>query len=388
MALSLLLLALGLPGFFDYGARVLLLNRRYAMMYWLITPAVLAGELYNLIPQNPFAAGLPHALTLQALALLRMERSAEAEKSLRRLVAFHKTRDDIDPINRVRAMLLLGNALSQQGKVEESETIATEALAILESQPASSPRTLVTALCDLCATLSKEGKANQAITVGNRALTLAEALQPPDDSNLKMLGMVANNLAVAYNYAGQLERAKKLYERSLNIKLKLFGSESREAALAYNNVGYVTLLEGDYGQACQLLEKAKDLAVSLGLDSSVVWMDILANCGDVHRALGRFEESEKEQLEALRLRELKKNDGIHESFYCLGKLYRDTQDYAKAKTNFDKALKMREKRFGEHPKLARLLEDYAKLKRQMKLDSEADQMEARAQTIFKNFINL
>ena len=385
---SLFLMILILPSFLDYMARKFLLHQKYRLMLFCITPAVSIGEVMSQIPGNPFALGFPFALNLKALALLKLEKSAAAEKVLRRLVAYYENRKDKNPIRHARAMLLLCNALTQQGKLAESEEMSNKGIAILESQPDVSPQTLASSLCDLCTTLAKEGKANQAIIVGNRALALIEGMRFSDDGQLRLLGMVVNNLAVAYNYAGNSARAAELYQRSLDLKLKLFGSNSKEVVLGQNNVGYALLLQGQYVEACESLERAKNLAISLGLQNARIWPTVLGNCGDVHRALKRFDEAEKEQLEACTLREQTKSEELHESYYCLGKLYRDKEEFTRAEPYFEKALKMREKRFGEHPKVASVLEDFAKLKRAMKLESEAQNMEERAKVILKNFSSL
>jgi tetratricopeptide (TPR) repeat protein len=385
---GIVLLTLALPGFLDFAARSLLHDRKYELVFFCITPAVAIGEVMNLIPGNPYAAGLPYALNLQALALVLMEKSAEGEQRIKRLLAFYESQADKSPISEARAMLLLCNALSQQGKLEESEEMSTKAIAILENHGDKDPRTLAGSLCDLCATLAKEGKANQAITIGNKALSLVQGERGSDDDQLRLLGMVLNNVAIAYDYAGDFTRAGELYKRSLDLKLKLFGDNTREAVIGYNNYGYSLLLQRQYEKSCEALEHAKNLAVKLDLQTSRLWLDILANCGDVHRGLKRFDEAEKEQLEALRLREQRYKLALDESYDFLGKLYRDKQDFAKSQSYFEKSLKIREKRFGDHPKVATTLEDYAELKRAMKLDSEADVLEERAKAIRKNFVIL
>jgi tetratricopeptide (TPR) repeat protein len=384
--LSLLTLIIVLPSFLDLFARKLLADRKPKTTLWFIGPAVLIGEVMNLIPGNPFAMGLPDALRLQGLAYLQLEQSEQAETALRRLLPMEESGSDKHLVRHARTMLLLCNALTQQGKLEESEELSNKAIAILEQD--NDPRGLANSLCILCATLSKEGKANQAITVGNRALKLLEQMHASDVGDLKLLSIVVNNLAVAYSHAGNAARSEELYRRSLALKLNLFGSESKEVVLGFSNVGYVLLVQGQYPQACEMLERAKGLAVSLGLQQARIWMSVLANCGDVHRALGHFAEAEKEQLEALKLREKRKDDDLHESYYNLGKLYRDTKDFSKAKGYFEKALKISEKRFGEHPKVASILEDYAKLQRAMNFDQEALQMEQHAKVIREKFVTL
>jgi tetratricopeptide (TPR) repeat protein len=198
-----------------------------------------------------------------------------------------------------------------------------------------------------------------------------------------LLGMTLNNLAVAYNSTGQSEKALELYERSLAIKLQVYGENSKEAVIGYNNVGVALRDQKLFTRAVASLEHARETAIALNLRESRIWPHLVCNCGDVHRALGRFAEAEKELMEALHVREKTKNSkDLEESYHCLGKYYRDMKDYRNGEKYFQQALRLREKQYGiDHYKVCQTLEEYALLLREAARESEAEQMEARAASI-------
>jgi tetratricopeptide (TPR) repeat protein len=376
-------LLLVLPPFLDFYARKLLGERKYELSNLFSTIAAGIGELMNIIPGNPYAAGLPFFLMMQLVTLNKLEDAATAEKVARRLLKYYNAQKDVHPMRIAHATVLLGTALSQQGRYEESEKATRDAIAIFEQQQGVRPVKIAASLADLCATLAREGKSKPAIDIGSKALRIMENSPGEEQRDLILLGMTLNNLAVAYNYAGQPEKALELYERSLKIKLRLFGEKSKEAVIGFNNVGFALLEMDQFAKSAESLEKAKQVAHDLGLQNTAIWPNIICNCGDVHRALGRFDEADKELQEALKLREKTKgHKDLHESYHCLGKYYRDIKDYPKSEQYFQKALSLREKQFGpDHSKVSNTLREYAQLLRQCKRETEAETIEARVAAI-------
>lgn len=376
-------LLLVLPAFLDFRARKSLLERNYALGCHCTMVAVMLGELMNLIPGNPYAAGLPYFLAMQSLLLFKLDKSEQSEKVARRLLRLFERRADVPPLRRAQALVLLGTALSRRGEFAASEQATAEAISVLEAQPDVPVSKIAASLADLCATLSREGKYRQSLEIGNRALELMEKSTTASKEEMSLLGSTLNNLGVANSYAGNSARALELYQRSLKLKLSIFGERSREAVVGLNNAGYAFLREAQLEKAAEYLEKAKRLATELGIKDDRIWPEVVGNLGDLHRTQGRFAEAEKELLEAFSIYERKQaNKDLENAYQNLGKLYRDTNDFAKSETNFKNALALREKQYGsEHFKVAQTLEEYGQLLRKNDRFSEAEQLEARAVAI-------
>ncbi len=382
IVINTVMFILVLPAFLDILAYGAFLRREYKLVNLLTACSVPIQEIMDLIPSNPFASALADTLKLRSLTLLRLEKGNEAERTLRRTLSICERESNLNEARVPQILMLISDALRQQGKFEESEVFSKKAIAILESCPDLGPLQIANALADLGATLSKQGQIEEALKAGKRALEIRQNYNSSEDHELMMLGLTMNNLAVSYSDAGNYEKAQALYKQALDIKLKIRGSNSREAVVGYNNLGYALLEQSKYDQAAELLEKSRAIAIQLDLSNTVIWQSILCNCGDAHRGQGRLKEAEIEQLEVLRLREKQKAESLHHSYHCLGTLYRDKGELDKAKSYFDKALRIREQRFGkDHPKVAKTLEECAELLYKMNRAAEADKMKERAQVI-------
>jgi tetratricopeptide (TPR) repeat protein len=387
--LNVFFLIIVLPFALFLAAAVALTKHDYKTANLCMIPAVPLVELMALIPGNPFGLGLCEFLLFQASTLIQMERSAPAEKIARRVLALNQGPPVKDIGRQSFALVVLASAQCQSGRYAESEATTNEAIKVMESHKDGNPALVAASLADFCVTLSRQGKAKQALEMGKRALEMMENIGDPDKDKMVTLGMTLNNVAVAYDDIGQGKRAEELYQRSLKIKLKVFGEKSEQAVLGYDNLACALIEQKDYDRALEPVERAKQLATELDLGKRRIWANILTNCGDVYRAKGRLDEAEKEMLEGLRLRERNKSPELDHTYLCLGKLYSDKGDFAKAKSFFDKALTLREKRFGsEHPKVASTLEEYAKLQVKLGFDQEAQQMEERAKSIREKFKDL
>jgi tetratricopeptide (TPR) repeat protein len=390
--INTLLAILLLPGLLGLFAIWLLMKERHAGVLACLFPALLISEILNLVPGNPFALGLPFFRLTQILALLSLEKNAEAERICRRLLEELEETKPANPIVIARTRAVLGAALARLGKFEESEEMLRLSISGMEGQTGANRSDIAASMVDLAAILSRIGKVDASLEFGNRALLMLER-SPEDEEHATTpelrkrqrqtkLGMTLNNLAVCYDEAGQFLRAEELYQRSLDIKLELFGPQSREAVMGYNNLACAILNQEQYDRALEYAERAQNTAVTLKLQNVSLWPAVLCTSGDAHRGAGQLDKAKKELEESLRLREKRKCSQLHETWYELAKLYRDKGDFSKAESFFEKTLKYREKRLGvAHPKVGQTLSEYAKLLRLKKCDSEAEQMEQRALAI-------
>src|SRR5262249_6307225 len=133
--------------------------------------------------------------------------------------------------------------------------------------------------------------------------------------------------------------------------------------------------------ASEKLEKARTIMVKLNLQNSSMWGHLLENLGDLHRAQGRFDQSEKELLESLELRKKRFKEDLHGSYHDLAKLYRDKHDWKTARLYFEKALSYREKRLPAPA--AETLKEFAKMYEHMGNDAEATVLKKRADELLE-----
>lgn len=105
-----------------------------------------------------------------------------------------------------------------------------------------------------------------------------------------------NNLGLAYQAEGDLERALEILKRSLKIKEKALGKGHHDCVLSHNNIGSVYLqLENPeeavkcYERSLEIQENRKDHPDYAGTLSGIA--AVLMRKGDLSAAKTRYEEA-------------------------------------------------------------------------------------------------
>jgi tetratricopeptide (TPR) repeat protein len=66
-------------------------------------------------------------------------------------------------------------------------------------------------------------------------------------------------MGTVYYAVGEYVRAERLFNQALQIKKKKFGTQHPEVALSYNNLADAYRMQGLYGEACPLYERALEI---------------------------------------------------------------------------------------------------------------------------------
>ena len=161
----------------------------------------------------------------------------------------------------VEAYNNLGNTLKDQGKLEESVEVYNKALAIKPDY--------VEAYNNMGNALNEQGKLEEAIEAYNKALLIK-----PDYAD------AYNNMGNALKEQGKLEQAIEAYKKALAIK--------PDSAKVYNNLGNVFADQGKLEEAIEAYNKAlvinpdyADAHNGLGF--------VLLKSGELKRGLGEYE---------------------------------------------------------------------------------------------------
>ncbi len=381
---NLLMLILVAPGVLLYVANSLGLGLEKGNIgYLCICPAIFITKILDLLPGNPYTQSLPFMLIAKLAFLLYMERPVEAEKLARCVInRLERTTTERYQIELAQGYCLLGCALLQQGKHEESRTNIDRAIELIESAK-DLPELKATAFSLLSTTLANMGDVAGSIALGHRALDVNDSTKTSEQTEIQK-GKILNNLAGAYKIAGFPEKAMEMYQKSLDLKMRIFGKNSQEVALTSSNIGCLILEMDKFEEALEWVERSREIALNLGLDKNGerLWLEILSNRGETYRGLGRLDEAEKDLLQAFSGRETKKHSEIDDSLHCLGKLYRDKGELETAQKYFMMALEQREKQYGKkHMRVGITFREYALLLKKMGRDAEFESMAERAENI-------
>jgi Flp pilus assembly protein TadD len=164
------------------------------------------------------------ALEGRGLSLMRLREAAEAKVMLERAVA-------VDPM-RWRAWHALGVLADRTGDHASAEAAYRKGLEVMPAHPGL--------MNSLGYSLILARRFDEAEKVLREAMRYA----PPDSPRLR------GNLALAIAWQGR-------YEEALNL---LRGETDRQAAVAFNDVGYVAMLRRDWPTAIRFFEKALELS--------------------------------------------------------------------------------------------------------------------------------
>jgi tetratricopeptide (TPR) repeat protein len=149
--------------------------------------------------------------------------------------------------------------------------------------------------------------------------------------------IACNRLGNVYLTTGDLSKAQKLYERALEINTRL----KRREGLADVNVslGNVAIIRGHLKKAEDAYEKALEIYVSLKRADGMA--DVYLSLGNIHRRRGELSEAEEIYEKAIEINlELNRKERVAAGYGNLGIVYRRKHEFVKAEKMHKKALRI------------------------------------------------
>jgi tetratricopeptide (TPR) repeat protein len=308
---------------------------------------VLAVREKSLGPEHADTGGIVNNL---ALLYWDMGNYAKAESLFERANAIaEKT---LGPEHPDRAMSLnnLAKFYLITGNYAKAEPLFQRALTIREKVLGPEHPDTAWSLNNLGTLYQHMGEYAKAEPFFQRALTIREKVLGLDH---RTTAASFNNLALLYQDMGNYAKAEQLYERAKAIIEKAVGPEHRDTATSVNNLAMFYLMMGDYAQAEPLFQQAKAIYEKVLGPEHPDTARSLNNLAMLYCNMGAYAKAEPLFQRALSLNE-KAFGPMHSetatTMNNLGCLYEATGDYAKAEPLHQKALELREKVLGpEHP---------------------------------------
>ena len=164
------------------------------------------------------------------------------------------------------------------------------------------------------------------------------------------------NIGNMYQAQGEYDEAHVQHQKSLEIKICVFGCEGERVAASYNNIGAVYFAQGDYKNA--LLQYQKSLKIEirvLGCDSSEV-ATLYNNIGAVYEKQGDNENALKQYHKSLEIKIRVfgcKSPDVAMSYNNIAGVYKSQGDYENALRQHQNSLDIKFRVYGqEHPLVA------------------------------------
>ncbi|MEO8139578.1 MAG: serine/threonine-protein kinase [Gemmatimonadota bacterium] len=185
----------------------------------------------------------------------RLGKLDRADTLLERAMATRRAQQTPDDAEIARGLVALGRLRTDQAKLEDSERLLREALAIAgRTLPADHP-TAVAAAVALAEALQRKGAYDEAILRLNAVIRLDTigGAAPPD------LATHLKTLADAHFYAGHYPTSDSLHERVLAMNRARYGPRHPEVATTLASLGETQLMLGRYADAEEDFRSALDI---------------------------------------------------------------------------------------------------------------------------------
>ncbi|MBI1731066.1 tetratricopeptide repeat protein [Candidatus Acetothermia bacterium] len=142
---------------------------------------------------------------------------------------------------------------------------------------------------------------------------------------------------------GEYDKAKKLFEQSLEIRKRLGDQSGISASL--HQLGMIHQNQGEYEEAKKLYNQSLEIRKRLGDQSGI--LASLHNLGMIHQDKREYEDAKKLFEQSLEIkRRLGDQSGISKSLHHLGMIHQDKREYEEARELFEQSLEIK-KRLGD-----------------------------------------
>ncbi|MDD5218440.1 MAG: tetratricopeptide repeat protein [Candidatus Omnitrophica bacterium] len=176
----------------------------------------------------------------------------------------------------------------------------------------------------------------KAAGIFEQALKAHAAFKTPQDLSY---GQVLHNLATAYFYLGERQKAVPLFLEAASIRERYLGGNHPEVAQTLSNLAILYLFDRNYDQAEPLFQRALQIRGTVLGPEHVETARTLHDLAELYRKKGNYGEALALHDEALRIR-LKSEPGSQftgASYYHRGEIFQAEHRVAEATEAYRKA---------------------------------------------------
>jgi tetratricopeptide (TPR) repeat protein len=340
-------------------------------------------EERTLGPRSRYVA---YGLEILGDVLSRLGNFAEAEVAYRRSAAIWPGRSLLardKPSRQSFAMLLgsLGAAISNQGRLTESETVFKESLELADRAFAPGDGARGAILRGLAWVKWRQGRVNDAERLHRQVYQISQARGEPAE-----LAEAAEQLGVVLTELARFDEAETLYRQAIQLceSLPGQGGDATDLRQALLVLAELKLRLGRYAEADALAARVVGLITAQTGSEEPELAFALETLAEGRDGLGRCHEAHELLLRALSIaRAADDHAAIAAVLYSIG-YFGQTHEglYGEAEISFREALRIREEERGlDHPGVADILVGLADLYRRDRI-SQACELYQRAVNIY------
>lgn len=280
------------------------------------------------------------------------------------------------PVLKYWFALLLAGGLLFCPKIARAQQLADSLARLLKTAPADTHRVVL--LTDYAWEIN-ETQTDQAETRLREAIRLAQQLK-----YLRGEAVAWNGLGVVEEIRGNFDRARQHYQKALDLRRKL--GDQQEIGASLNNLGVVFEMIGRFDSALQYHRENLDIQIKLADTVRIARAQF--NIASAYQEMGLYNEAQEFLYDARTILEARKDlDGMAKVYAQLGHIRFELDRYDEALKFYDQELKLREK-LDDPGRLAEALTDYANALDELDSSQTAVRYYLRALDLWKKLDDL
>ena len=316
------------------------------------------------------------------MALVNQLRFADAEQEFRGALAVAQQFPEND-LRLSTSISRLAMVREQRGDFPGAEKLYRQVLELRERTLAAGDPLIADALVRLAAELQSCARYKEADPLLRRAVALDEAAH--DDART---ADALNGLGLTLAGRGETARAEPVLRRSRELLVKTKGEDSFEVARVSNSIATNEALLREFGKAETELRRALPVFERVLGPESPTLAAVLNNAFAVISAQNRFADAEPFLDRAVKI--MDKTPVTSPQMLCVrsnqASFEAEAGNLSQSARIFEQVIPVEERMLGSnHPQVARTLQVYSKVLREMHRKAEARQAQMRASAILKSF---
>ncbi len=202
-----------------------------------------------------------------------------------------------------------------------------------------------------------------------------------------------NNIGLfVFNYFAEYETAMDYYQKVLEIREKILGTEHVDTAISYNNVGTLYDAKDDYVKALEYYEKALTIRKKALGEEHLLTAQSYHNIGETYNKMGDYDKALEYFFKALAIKEkalVRHHPSTALTYNNIGTVYDAKGKYVESWNYYCKALEIRELVFGvEHMATSESYNNIGELLRKRGEYNQALECHNRVKKIRENILGV
>lgn len=221
-----------------------------------------------------------------------------------------------------RNLVRLADLLRERQRYDEAEAAARRSLTIRKAALGPRHFDVSDTLNILGILLQIRGKLGEAESVFREAVSIRRTGPEPS-----LLALSLGNLGNIMRDKGDLDGATRCFEEALEIRKRIWGPKHPRVASSLGQLSQIALLRGHAEDAVRLTEQAVAIGREMYKGDNPDLARLLNHYGNALRAVKRFDEAEKAQVESLQIQRQARGPRATEVSFIeadLAGLYRET----------------------------------------------------------------